>query len=134
MEAQAQQNLETVRAVYKAYETRDVEGLLGLLDDEFEVYHSELLPWGGRYKGRDGMMQYIMGIAGYVESGVAVEELYSAGDDVIMVGRSHGTVKSTGEPYEVRLVDVIRVRDGKLQSLDIYTDTPAFLEALALES
>lgn len=130
MQSPAQQNLETVRAVYTAYETRDVEGLLGLLDDEFEVYHSELLPWGGRYRGRDGMMEYIKGISTYVESGVVVEELFSAGDDVIMIGRSRGTVKSSGQPYEVRLVDVCRVREGKLRSLDIYTDTPAFLQAL----
>lgn len=130
MQTPAQQNLETVRAVYKAYETRDVEGLLALLDDEFEVYHSELLPWGGRYRGRDGMMEYIKGISTYVESGVVVEELFAAGDDVIMIGRSSGTVKSSGQPYEVRLVDVCRVSEGKLRSLDIYTDTPAFLQAL----
>lgn len=127
----ASQNMETVRGVYKAYETRDVDGLLASLDDEFEVYQSELLPWGGRYKGRDGMMEYIKGISTYVESGVVVEEMFEAGGQVIVIGRSRGTVRSSGQPYEVRLVDVCRVREGKLLSLDIYTDTPAFLEALA---
>ena len=131
MQTPAQQNLETVRGVYNAYETRDVDGLLGFLDDEFEVSQSELLPWGGRYKGRDGMMEYIKGISTYVESGVVVEEMFEAGDHVIVIGRSRGKIKSSGRPYDVRLVDMCRVRDGKLLSLDIYTDTPAFLQALA---
>jgi ketosteroid isomerase-like protein len=33
----AQQNLETVQRVYDAYETRDVDGLLAPLDDDFEI-------------------------------------------------------------------------------------------------
>jgi ketosteroid isomerase-like protein len=127
----AQQNLETVRGIYDTYAARDVDGLLGLLHDEFEVSQSEELPWGGRYKGRDGMMEYIKGITTYVESNVAVDEMFAAGDRVIVIGRSHGNVKSSGRPYEARLVDVCRVQDGKVRNLDIYADTTAFLQALA---
>lgn len=127
----AQQNMETVRGVYDAYETRDVDGLLASLDDEFEISQSDLLPWGGRYKGRDGMMEFIKSITTYVDSVVVVEEMFEAGDTVIVIGRSRGTVKSSGREYEVRLVDVCRLREGKLLSIDIYIDTPATLEALA---
>lgn len=126
----ADQNLETVRALYAAYETRDVEGLLAPLHDDFEVYQSELLPWGGTYKGRDGMMEFIQSITSHIDSIVVVEELVEAGDHVIMVGRSRGTIKATGQPYEVRLVDVVRLREGKVVRLDIYLDTPAVLEAM----
>jgi ketosteroid isomerase-like protein len=126
----AEQNLETVRALYAAYEARDVEGLLASLDDEFEVYQSELLPWGGTYKGPDGMIEFIKNITSHIDSIVVVEELVEAGDHVIMVGRSRGTITATGQPYEVRLVDVVRLREGKVLRLDIYLDTPAVLEAM----
>ncbi len=127
----SEQNLETVRALYDAYSSRDVEALLGTLhDDEFEIYQSESLPWGGTYKGRDGMMEFVKNITTHIDSVVVVEELFEAGDHVIMIGRSRGTIKATGEPFEVRLVDVCRLRDGKLVSVDIFLDTPAILEAL----
>jgi ketosteroid isomerase-like protein len=129
-ETSADQNLETVRALYAAYESRDVEGLLAPLADDVEIYQSELLPWGGTYKGREGMMAFIQAITSHIDSIVVVEELVEAGDDVIMVGRSRGTIQANGEPYEVRLVDVIRLRDGKIRRLDIFLDTPAVLEAM----
>ena len=127
----AQQNIETVQRVYDAYAARDVDALLASLDDDFEVYQSDQLPWGGRYKGRDGMMEFIKAITTYVDSIVVAEEMFQAGNHVIVIGRSRGTVKSSGRDYEVRLVDVFELRDGKILSLDIYIDTPATLEALA---
>lgn len=127
----AQQKMETVQRLYDAYAARDADGLLASLDDEFEISQSELLPWGGRYKGRDGMMEFIKSITTYVDAVVVVEEMFEAGDHVIVIGRARGTVKSNGRQYEARLVDVCHLRDGKFLSIDIYIDTPATLEALA---
>jgi ketosteroid isomerase-like protein len=101
------------------------------LADDVEVYASEALPWGGTYNGRDGMMQFIQAITSHIDSVVVVEEMIEAGDHVIMVGRSKGTIKSSDEPYEVRLVDVVALRDGKIRKLHIFLDTPPVLEALA---
>ena len=129
-ETSADQNMETVRALYAAYESRDVEGLLAPLADDVEIYQSELLPWGGTYKGREGMMAFIQAITSHIDSIVVVEELIEAGNDVIMVGRSRGTVQANGEAYEVRLVDRIRLREGKITRLEIFLDTPAVLEAM----
>lgn len=129
-DASTRQNLETVRALYDAYESRDVEGLMAPLHEDFEVYQSEHLPWGGTYKGRDGMMEFIQAITSHIDSVVVVEELVESGDDVIMLGRSRGKIKSTGKEYEVRLVDVIRLREGKILKLDIYLDMAAILPLL----
>jgi uncharacterized protein len=129
--AQQDQNLETVRRVYDAYATRDVDGLLAPLHDDFEISQTDELPWGGRYKGRDGMMEYVKNITTIVESTLVVEEMFEAGDHVIVIGRATGTVKSSGKQYDARLVDVCQVREGKVLSINIYIDTPATLEALA---
>lgn len=126
----AAQNVEIIERVYDAYASRDVEGLLASLHEDFEIRASEPLPWGGSFKGRDGMMEFIKRISTHVESVVEVDEMVEAGDHVIAIGRSAGKVNATGEPYAVRLIDVCELRDGRILSIHIYLDTPAMLEAL----
>ena len=126
----ATQNIEIIERVYDAYASRDVEGLLAILDEDFEIRASEPLPWGGSFKGKDGMMEFIQRISSHVESIVDVDEMFEAGDHVIAIGRSSGKINATGEPYAVRLVDVCELRDGKILSIHIYLDTPAMLDAL----
>jgi len=124
----ASQNQEIMRVHVFAYASRDPDALLGSLAEDFEIYQSELLPWGGRYKGRDGMMEFVKGITTHIDSVVDVEEMFEAGDHVIVLGRSTGKIKATGEDYSVRLVDVCELKDGKIKSIEIYLDMPAFLE------
>lgn len=76
------------------------------------------------------MMEFIKKISSYVDSVVEVDELVEAGDHVIAIGRSAGTIKSSGKDYAVRLIDVVQLRDGKILSIDIYLDTPAILALL----
>jgi ketosteroid isomerase-like protein len=116
--------------VYEAYANRDVEGLLGSLHEDFEIRASEPLPWGGSFRGKDGMMEFIGLITSHVQSRVDVDEMVEAGDHVIAIGWSAGKVVATGEEYSVRLVDVNELRDGKILSIQIYLDTPAMLEKL----
>lgn len=125
------ENVELVQALYEAYESRNIPGLLGLLHEDFELYVPEALPWGGNYKGAAGFGEFMQKFSAHLESIAAVDELIDAGSGtVIMVGHSRGTFTKTGERYEVRLADVARVKDGKLRSLDIYIDAPAILALL----
>jgi ketosteroid isomerase-like protein len=126
----ASQNVQLIEGVYEAYASRDVEGLLGSLHEDFEIRASEPLPWGGSFKGKDGMMEFIGRISSHVQSRVDVDELVEAGDHVIAIGWSAGKVTATGEEYSVRLIDVCELRDGKILSIHIYLDTPAMLEKL----
>lgn len=126
----ASQNVEIMEQVYEAYANRDVEGLLGSLHEDFEIRASEPLPWGGSFRGKDGMMEFIGLITSHVQSRVDVDEMVEAGDHVIAIGWSAGKVVATGEEYSVRLVDVNELRDGKILSIQIYLDTPAMLEKL----
>lgn len=131
LQTSAQQNLEAVLSVYDAYAKKDPEAILAPLDDEFEFRQSELVPWGGSYRGRDGFMEFLGKITTHVDSVVEVEEVVEAGDHVVVIGRSKGTVKRSSRPFDVRAVHVWRLGEGKPLSLDVYLDTPAMLEALA---
>jgi uncharacterized protein len=126
----ASQNVQVIERIYEAYANRDVDGLLGALHQDFEIRASEPLPWGGSFKGTDGMMEFIQRISSHVDSRVDVDEMVEAGDHVIAIGKSAGKVNATGEEYSVRLVDVCELRDGKVLSIHIYLDTPAMLDVL----
>jgi ketosteroid isomerase-like protein len=126
----ASENVEIMERVYEAYASRDVDGLLGSLHEDFEIRANEPLPWAGSFRGRDGMMEFIGRITSHVDSRVDVDEMVEAGDHVIAIGWSAGKVNATGEEYSVRLIDVCELRDGKILSIHIYLDTPAMLEKL----
>ncbi len=64
----AQQDRELVQSVYDAYANRDVDRLLGTLHDDFEMPAMKELPWGGHFKGRDGMMEFVKKISSHVAS------------------------------------------------------------------
>jgi hypothetical protein len=127
----AQQNLDLVRRVYDAYAKKDPEAILAPLHDDFEFRQSELVPWGGSYRGREGFVEFLGKITAHVDSVVEIEEIVEAGDHVVVIGRSRGTVKATGRPFDVRAVHVWKLHVGRPLSLDVYLDTPAMAEALA---
>ena len=131
MAGSSQQNLEVAQAVYDAYESGNVPGLLALLHDDFELNVPDVLPWGGNYNGVPGFGEFMQKlVSAYKDPSIVVEEFVQAGDNIIMIGRSLGTFVKTGDRFEVRLVDVCRIRDGKLIGLDIYHDAPALLALL----
>src|SRR4051794_30607800 len=107
--SQTQSNIEIVQAIYDAYGTKNVDALLAPLHDDFQISASDPLPWGGTFNGRDGMMEFIGKISSFIDSRVDVDEMVEAGDHVIAIGRSAGTIKATGKEYSVRLVDVCQI-------------------------
>lgn len=55
----ASQNVESIEGVYEAYARRDIVGLLGSRHEDFEIRASEPLPWGGSFKGTNGMLDAV---------------------------------------------------------------------------
>jgi uncharacterized protein len=117
--------------MYDAYKRKDLEAILGLLETEIEIYQTTAVPWGGRYRGREGTQQFLGRLMAHVDSVVEIEELFDAGERVVEIGRSLGWVKGTNRKFDVREVHVWELRDGKIASLQSHLDTPAMLAALA---
>lgn len=78
----APQNVEIIQRIYDAYESQNVDELLAPLHEDFEIRASDELPWGGSFKGTDGMMEFIQKISSHVQSIVDVDELVEAGNHV----------------------------------------------------
>ena len=80
------------------------------------------------------MVEFLGRITAHVDSVVDVEEIVEAGDHVVAIGRSRGTVNASGRPFDVRAVHVWQLRDGKPLSLDVYLDTPDHAEGAGLDA
>jgi len=125
-------NAKLVSDAYEAFARRDVATVLALVDPQFEVQQTELLPWGGTYHGLEGLGNFFTKLLTHIDSQVELEEFIEAGERVVAIGYTRGQVKATGQNFEVRIAHIWTVKDGKLLRFEPYIDTPKMLEALGL--
>jgi ketosteroid isomerase-like protein len=123
-------NLATVRRVYDAFAARDMKLIQEYFSDDVEVYQSPEVPWGGSYQGHHGLFSFLLKLIEHVESHVVTERLYAAGDHVLLTGRTQGKVLANGARFDVPIVHVWELRDGKVVRYESYIDGPAMLDAL----
>jgi len=95
--------------------------LMASLDPDFVVYQAAGLPYGGEYHGVEGFTRVQEKIREeLLDLRVEDLELVAEGDTVITLFRMLGRSKSTGQEYDMRQVEVWRLRDGKPISLTPY--------------
>src|SRR4029077_19917706 len=99
-------------------------------DPGMEVVQTPLLPWGGEFHGHDGLGEFFGQLTGAISSRVTIHNVFAAGDQVVQVGRTAGTVNATGAEFDVDEVHVLTLRDGKVVRFAATIDTPAMLDAL----
>ncbi|WP_433294269.1 nuclear transport factor 2 family protein [Actinoplanes sp. CA-030573] len=119
-----------VRQTYAALERGDVSALLELCSPEITVYQSEIVPWGGHRCGHDGLLTFLQTVMSHLDSKIETGDLYAAGDRIIQVGRTQGTVRATGEPFDAAETHVWQVRDDKIVAFEAYVDTDELSRAL----
>lgn len=127
MQAAYEENLNLVRDVYKS---ADISQIIRALSPDFEIYQTELLPWGGHYRGLGGAQQFFTKLRGNVDSEVEIEEIFPVAEKVIVKGRTRGTVLRNENKFDVSIVHIWTLRDGKLIKFEPFIDTTAMLEAL----
>lgn len=122
---------ELVRNVYDAYARRDLGAALSRFSPEVEFVQTDLLPWGGSYRGIEGAQASLGKLLAHVDSRVEVEEMFSAGEQVVVIARTRGTARASGASFDLRAVHVWTVVEGSVLRFEAYIDTPAMLSALA---
>jgi ketosteroid isomerase-like protein len=120
----------TIEQLYEAFRTRDIPKIMGLVRGDIRVRQTDLLPWGGQYDGLMGLQTFFARLTQAITSEVTVERTIDAGDRVVAVGRTHGTVNATGAPFDVAVVHVWTLNEGRIAAFEAYIDTPAMLAAL----
>jgi uncharacterized protein len=125
-------SLEVVREIYAAFARRDGAAVLARLHADVAFHQTELLPWGGRFRGHDGVREFFDRLRNAIDSAVTVERFIEAGDHVAVVGRTRGHTRSVGTAFDVAIVQVWTVRDARISRFEAYIETPAMLAALAI--
>jgi ketosteroid isomerase-like protein len=123
--------LEVVREIYDAFARRDGGAILRRLHADVEFHQTDLLPWGGCFRGHDGVHEFFDRLRNAIDSAVTVERFIDAGDHVAVTGRTRGRTRSGGTTFDVAIVHVWTVRDGRISRFEAYIETPPMLAALA---
>jgi ketosteroid isomerase-like protein len=123
-------NVALVQELYDAFARRDVPAILARLHPEVELHQTELVPWGGHYRGHAGAGEFFGRVVAAIDSAVSIERFVDADDHVAAVGRTRGRTRERGIAFDLAIVHVWTVREGRITRLEVFIDTPAMLEAL----
>lgn len=127
MRAGYEKNINLVCDVYKITEIAEI---VSSFAPDFEIYQTEQLPWGGHFQGLAGAQQFFGKLRENVDSTVEIEEIYPVEEKIIVKGRTRGTVLQNEKKFDVSIVHIWTIRDGKLAKFEPFIDTPAMLAAL----
>jgi hypothetical protein len=86
--------------------------------------------WGGRYEGHAEAAAFFGKLTRTITSAVTLDRFVDAGDQVVAIGHTRGTVNDTGKAFDVPVAHVWTLRDGVVTRIEYYIDDPTMLAAL----
>jgi ketosteroid isomerase-like protein len=123
----SKENVALVQAIYGAFATGDVPGVVSRMSPDIEWNEAENFIYadGNPYLGPEAILTGVFARLGTDWEGFAAipDEFLDAGDTVIVLGRYHDTFKATGRALDAQLAHVWRLEDGKAVAFRQYTDT-----------
>lgn len=133
----SQENVETIRGLFRGVEERDLEAYLAVGPPEVVIREPDSLPYGGEYRGLDGLRRHA---AGWMRTWAALQPgnerklgatFIDAGDHVVARWRLKARAPDGDETLDMQMVGVYELSDGKLVGAQMfYSDTAAVLRFL----
>jgi uncharacterized protein len=130
------ENIQLLRDLYGAFHTRNVDRILEIFDEDMEwnAPVAEGIPWGGTYRGHEGVMTFFKRLMGMIDASVDPDEYVDGGEYIAAVGYSGGTVRGgSGEEFRVPAVHIWQFRDGKIVKGRAIFDVPQMRAVLERE-
>jgi ketosteroid isomerase-like protein len=130
----SRENVEVVRRVYELFERRDIQGVLGLTTDDFELRLPDIYPEGPEtFRGRDGLRRWLAMVQDiWGEWRFDVERLIDADEQVVALVRIVAEGGASGVPVDREVAHVWSVQDGKTSAAAVHLDRAEALEAVGL--
>jgi ketosteroid isomerase-like protein len=129
----SQENAEVVRLAHELLNEGDIDGLIALCDDGFELDMSGRTLNPATYHGHEGIRGF------YSEVRQVWEEFrweplrfFEAADKVVVLLHSHGRGRASGLKMARSAAMIWTVREGRLLSVRFYIDQTEALEAVGL--
>lgn len=128
----SQENMALTRRAFQAFEDRDLDGLLAVLDDDVEAFPI-LAGMEGGYHGHDGIRRWWAALLDtFPDFDAKIVELHDIGDLTITVLRLRGHGAESATPVDATAWQVTNFRHGKCIGWRVYTSEREALEAAGL--
>ena len=125
----SQQNVELYRRCIDAFNRRDLDGLLGLMDDEVEAV-SRLVAIEGGLTGHDGIRRWWTSwFDVWPDYRIDIVEVRDLGDTTLATLRAHGHGAGSDVPFDDRAWQLARWRRGKCILWRVFNDRDEALRA-----
>jgi ketosteroid isomerase-like protein len=131
----SQENVEVVKAAYRAINSGHDERLLGLAASDVELdVASGLLLDQGTYRGLEGVLEYAESLREVWGNSlrVQVEDYIEQRDHVVVLARISARGKSSGAEVEVPVAHVWTIRAGKIVQFQSFASREEALDTLGL--
>lgn len=110
--------------IHEAFERRDLDGFLQPLDENIDFEVPSGVPYGGKFHGRDGIIDFLGQIGEYIEDlRATVHERIDAGDIVVELCTLSGRGTEGGTDFDADAALVWRFEDGTPVAFKEYSDT-----------
>ena len=121
-------NVEVVRVIYAAIGRGDRATIRKSVDEDIRWEVLDGYPSGGTYTGFDAVFdKFFPGLLRHFDGWQArPDEFLDAGEDVVVLGRYHGTAKATGRVLDAPFAHIWHVVGGRAVRMRQFTDTSKF--------
>ena len=114
-------DVDVVRRLFAAVEDRDFDGLLACYSDDIEITEADVLPYGGVWRGRDGVAGHAAGfmrawgdLQGADEARLDAQVVSDGAGTVCAVFRLRAVDPVSGARFDAPEVGVYEVRGGRV--------------------
>jgi ketosteroid isomerase-like protein len=128
----SRENVEAARHWIDAYNRRDMEGLIGLTDPDFQ-FRSYFVGIESLFHGHEGLQTYFAQLDDAYESfQVVAREVFDAGAAVLMVAQAEWCGKGSGATGVTPVFPTFWLRAGKVLRGETFSDRSHALQAVGL--
>ena len=123
----------TVQRLYADYAQGKAETVLEALDPavSWVSVGCEGIPWAGAYQGPEGVLQFLERLGNAVELlSYQVDRIIAQGEWAVVLATARGRYRASGQEQVLSLVDVLRLREGRVVEFREFYDSGAVLAAL----
>ncbi|MEL6303957.1 MAG: nuclear transport factor 2 family protein [Bacteroidota bacterium] len=122
-----EQNTQIIIDFYDFLKNGAYDKAFGLLHPEFELIQAETLPYGGVYKGKEGVQFFFKKLFDYFETFGSEEVTYFSNEDKVVATSIAVGLTKQKEAFRMPMVQVYTLESGKiLRTVPFYYDTGKF--------
>ncbi|MCC3153561.1 nuclear transport factor 2 family protein [Hymenobacter sp. BT770] len=133
-----QQNIQRVQEGYDLFRKGDIQNLMKLYTEDIEFIipgPAQDVPYAGIYRGQEQVQSFFAKLHEAIDfERFETVECIAQGEAVVALGYAKGKARTTGQTSEEEWAHVFRMRDGKVERFQVYTDTAAVAQAFQRRS